>query len=921
MRSNVKARFALSTEPSIPSPHVVAGRLRLACSRAILILALTLYAATFLLISPPPGATYPGALPWHELSILRPLIDLMSLNGLVASVRGVEIKDFAFHLVAALGILVLGVAQLVPADRPQRSPAARIAGYAQMLLAGWVLVSALSSQWSGQPDFSGGQAALYALSLGWAVAVAQTFDRRHLRPLLLGVVVISAVGAVLCVWYAHERNPFHRPGFPVGNPSVLAATILPGVLVALAMGAGAVVRTIRNRTPAIDWATLGVAVALVPLIWCLALTHSRGAIMALATAIGIMIVLLAGRRVQFLLGVVLTAGLCTAGVWLYQTSHLELAMARGAAMRFRFYAWRYAAELWQTHPIAGNGAGAYPRLAGQLAADDRALDPAAFMGEIIEHAHNELFEVLTEIGLVGGVTFVAGFLATAVAAAILFRRRSLDPQRWLLLALAASVAALLADSMVGIALRLPGGAAVFFTLLGALWAVCRTTPDHTVLPDRTDVTTEPRGWKRNLLLGSTAVVCFAAAAGAGWVAVSNWYGVVREQAANTAYAEGRYPDALREIQAADARLLDPVRKVEARWLALRARLAMVGEAFGEWAQPTTSASAKERWQRTTELAQRAWSEALMLDTAVPSLQYTNAAAAQAAEWMFELLRGVEPSVANSWFEQAELAWRRQRGRTRYDVDTLLALTRYRATLGSHIGLLRDALRFGDTQGVWLASLARLAEAPGFEPTLAQLMAAVGPFTPETELDSLIASMAPESYRLVAAWHALRGEYDVAAAAAGRAAELYEPMRARFPRLRSVAQAEQAGYLFRASVANVPNAIALLRAAITGLPVIQEQKYEDMVRPFRFQLALYLLVAGDQDEALAMARAALGEYANDRDIMTQLLDKLISDAAAAGVSAEAVQQIRTRLCPEYPGLCTPEAESQPTAPVDNAAGNG
>ena len=120
-----------------------------------------------------------------------------------------------------------------------------------------------------------------------------------------------------------------------------------------------------------------------------------------------------------------------AGAWYISAKEQDFTMARGATVRYRIYAWRYAAALWSQRPISGIGAGNYPRLAGIMSVGDRVLDPAAFMAEMVDHAHNELFEVFAEIGLVGGVTFVAGLLATIVAASALLRTNLSPERRWL----------------------------------------------------------------------------------------------------------------------------------------------------------------------------------------------------------------------------------------------------------------------------------------------------------------------------------------------------------------------------------------------------------------------------------------------------------------------------------------------------------
>jgi len=903
------------------------------CSRWAIWLPVALIAATFFLISPPPGQVYPGAIPWRDVSLLRPLTELMSCNGRLATARGVEIKDFAFHLAAAAGLALLGVRLLMTRRQPVATPtpAARVAGHAQLLLAGWVLLSLASSLWSGDADISRSQALLYGLNLSWAVAVACTLDRRHLRSFAAGMITIAALAAALCVWYFYERNPHHRPGFPIGNPTVLAACLLPGTLLAVCRVGAGIHAAIGMRRPAPLVPAFGALLALVPLAWCLVLTRSRGALLALALGLAVIVVLLAGRRLRWLFGGLLVVVILAAGGALYYTSHLDVTMARGAAMRFRVYAWRYAAELWRQRPIAGHGAGAYPRLAGQLAVRDRVLDPAAFMGDLVEHAHNELFEVFSEIGLVGGVTFVAGLLATFTAGGLLLRQprwRSsptatgtvvaptsplLDLEHWYLIGVIATLSALWADSLVGVSLRLPGGPALTWTLMGVLWGLAHSY----TTPGRFDAPATPR--RRPILDVLRAATCFVAAAGAAWLAATNWRGVLAEQAASVAAARSDYAEALRQITRAEPRLLDPVRRILAREAAVRYRWTMASHAFSAWQRSAEVSPAPP--EAVLHWAQTTYAAADELRRSVPALDTTDSLAAWAAWWLADALRTTAPADAERWRREAERAWRRQRVRTPFDVRTLLALMDYQGTLAGHLGLLRDCLRTlrtlplderpGTTGAtaprlyfIWLDRLRRISQVPGFDELLAEWVAAVDPLGPGTDQDALVASLAPETYRLQAAWHALRGEYAAAATACARAAELYRPLRARFPELFSIALAEQADYVLRASPTGAPQAAALLREAIAALPVIQEQKYAELVRPFRDQLTLTLLVVGQYDEAVSLLAETVGADDVSAYEVEQGLHDLLRDAALAGQPIEMLKQVAAGLCARFQSFCTP-----------------
>lgn len=910
---DVKPGMAMTAKPTAAGPAAAALRLRAGLSRVALGLALALLAASFLLISPMPGQTYPGAIPWRDGSVLRSLTELMSLHGLVASGRGVEVKELALHLAAAAGLALLGVAWLVgrAGARAQAGPAV-VAGYGQLLLALWAGLCLLSTLWSGDPELAAGQSLLYALSVAWAVALGQTLERRHIGHLLAGLTMLSVLAAGLAVWYFYERNPHHRVGFPVGNPNVLAALLLPGVLTAVLWLGRGVHRAARERDDRAAWLAVGAAAALTVLVWCLTLTGGRGALLALAVGVAALAVWLARGRVRWVLAGV--AGLAiVGGAWLlYESSRLDVTMARGATVRFRLYAWRYAAQLWNSRPVAGHGAGSYPRLAGRLADHDEAFDPGAFMGQIVEHAHNELFEVLSEIGLVGGVTFVGGFVATLAAAAALLRRHR-GPQAWEDAVLVAGVVALLADGLVGATQRLPGGPAVLFTQLGALWAACRTAerPDGAAgatgaaggLPGRSSGVRRVGRW-------AAGALCLAAAAGAGVLAGRNWRAVGLERDAALAWQAGRYAEALEGITRAEAGLLDPVSKLAARDTALRCRLELAREAVALCVLPVATAAAGAPWRQAERQAREAYDAALALRQRVPALKWTDAAAARAAEWLALLHRHAgRGELSRQWTAAAEAAWRRQRLRTPYDVETLLALLRYPATVADQVLLLRDSLRVGGAEGDWLEALRQLAQAGGFEEVLESFRSAAAPITPDTDVDAVVASMAPEMHRLAAAWHGLRGEYAAAAEASARAARLYAPLRSRFPELYPRALAEQAEYLLRASPDEAARAVALLRAALKALPLIQAQKYAELTRPYRFRLALCLLAAGSAEEAVDVVGSALGEQAEEPQALERTLEFLLGELAARGMPAEVVTRARSALAARFPALGATETADE------------
>lgn len=804
-------------------------------------------------MSPPENAEYPGAIPWSQNSLLRPLTSAMSLFGAVHSPRGTEIKDLAFHLAAAVFLLLLAARCIVGVLCRDERPIGRGPWLiAQVLLAAWVALSAASAAWSPNPSASLGQASLYAFGLAYAAALAWSIESRDVPRLLWGYVALAVAVSVLCICYFHFRNPNHRPGFPIGNPSTLAACILPALLIC---GVRLIsLWTTESETPARVRVALGLLAAIVPLAWCFMLTDSRGAQVGLIAGAGGALFMLAPRRIRWWTGAALPL-LLIAGWWILSANQ-ELAMARGATIRYRLYAWQYAAALWWNRPISGCGAGTFPMLAGPLSTGDRALDPAAFLSDAVDHAHNELFEVLTEIGLLGGVTFVGGYVATLLGAASVLRANQSPARRALLLGLIAGFIGLMADSMFGVGLRLAAVPAVYYTLLALVWASTRSV----MLSHAPDA---PRpAWLRGVR-AAAAIGAIALAVGAASLAARNWAAVSREYAAMTAASRGDFSTAFTDARAAADELLDPVRALVVREHAVRYAASNAERAFAALRSAEPPVNRETLRSAAVDRARQTIAAAVELNEQAPSFGRPLTFAAQSAEMLAELERETDASASAQYATLAIQLWRAQQQQRRFDRTTNLAIARWTADAGELLGLLRDALRSGFPTPEWRERLQAAMAQPGFDAVLDAFVQSVGTCHPETDPDALILHGAGEVLRLAALAAAAKGDFTAAEANAARAAALYRPLRLRYPELYSVAVAERSDYLLRASPAEARRAAALVREAIDALPVIQPQKFADMRRPYGVRLALALLASGDEAGARSALQLEFSDAAADK----------------------------------------------------------
>jgi O-antigen ligase len=274
-----------------------------------------------------------------------------------------------------------------------------------------------------------------------AVALAVR-DRRDVLLVAGAVVVTTVFQGALGVWQyathtgASYGGEFVRAVGTFGSGQVLAlgALVGYGLLVALALGLA------LRGTARI--ALLGIAALLtLPL----AASLSRGAWIATAVAVLLMLVVFDWRIAAVLTLVAVLAGLTTAAVARPSGSdtfgeRLTSIVSSGSepdrSVQDRYALWQTAVDIWADHPVTGVGLkdfaayrDSYAPLSLSAGSDVDDLT-AGFRRQPLLSAHNQYLMVLAEQGTVGILAF-GGLLAALTAAAVRRRPHISDAGRFL----------------------------------------------------------------------------------------------------------------------------------------------------------------------------------------------------------------------------------------------------------------------------------------------------------------------------------------------------------------------------------------------------------------------------------------------------------------------------------------------------------
>jgi O-antigen ligase len=356
------------------------------------------------------------------------------------------------------------------------------------LCAAVFLLACISAFANSRFELSRGWIARFVAGAVWAglIATHLTIDRaRMLVRLLLG---LGGLTLALAIVHRGERGLAHF-SWPIGPITITAA--MAGLWACIAI-VWLVVRIRRAR--ALGDVAIAAIVAAISL-YCLWETGRRSAALGLvaglvAAAFVYLWVSFETRRARIaIIGGVLTLAIAAIGYVANQATSTTREKSGPVALRLAY--WRESASLIREHPVLGIGPDCFIVDMTNRIAPLRAVSPHFYHGTIDPYAHNEWLQAIVEMGIPGGLAYIA----LPIFALLLASRSVRDPaRRDIALVSIAGLAAICVNDFGSINLRESILPIWYWTLLGVATADPR-------LVRKTSETPEPLPWTRGIPIG------------------------------------------------------------------------------------------------------------------------------------------------------------------------------------------------------------------------------------------------------------------------------------------------------------------------------------------------------------------------------------------------------------------------------------
>ncbi len=419
-----------------------------------------------------------GAIEWHQESLLRAVVAILCLNYKFPTLFAGDVKVYILSLACGLSLLALSatlITQNLDSSDSNGLPLNGVPGKkkhisalaaAQLLGAMYVLWSFCSSRWSAAPDWALGGSLLIAIPFFWSLVIGNTLNKYAARIACGIVMALGTITACIAIWYYFGRKPDMRAEFPVGNPIFQAACLIPPILLAL----GTIVSRITNREGKWVASTIGAVASLILCGYAFLLCDSRGPILGLGAGVLAMIFFSLPKRKKWI--PVLVACILVVFMWMRVSQQLEVGVgnSRASTVRFRVYAWDYAWRLFTQKPLQGHGQGGFTLHGDSFVSEDVLSDPSVFEFRIA-HAHNEWLEILSDLGIVGGLLMAAFILMTIRAGMVTKQESKRSNERWLVIALLSAFVGMIVEESFSVGLRVSAVSTMFYSVIGLLWAI------------------------------------------------------------------------------------------------------------------------------------------------------------------------------------------------------------------------------------------------------------------------------------------------------------------------------------------------------------------------------------------------------------------------------------------------------------------
>lgn len=346
---------------------------------------------------------------------------------------------------------------------------------------GILLTAILSCLVNGTWELSRGWVLWYASGFGWAVVVARLFaGQRELLMGLAGASVVALVGAATTLWH-REAIGIRYLLWPIGPITISAALGAAWAAGAIGFAATRVcdARSVdRSVMVSVAWAMTvgGIAVAMVVIAGRIA---AWGGLAAGVVWVGGLLVWRGNRRRGILLGIGVISMLV--GGFLFQRS-TGTRRDVGGSLSVRTYYWKAIGSAFPQSWMLGVGPDMFVARAATDLARTRSEMPRVLHGTVERSAHSEWLQAIYELGVPGGILYLALPLGSLIAAVRGFRRLPPGPRRAVLVAASAGLVAIVVCEAASINLRYGTMPAWYWTLMGLTLAASRSEAVATRLP-------------------------------------------------------------------------------------------------------------------------------------------------------------------------------------------------------------------------------------------------------------------------------------------------------------------------------------------------------------------------------------------------------------------------------------------------------